>query len=158
VDGLTAGPAGEDVWVALTTEVLSLEKAASWATRPDCGAVVVFAGTVRDHAEGRPGVSVLEYEAYASQVEPRLAAVATEARQRWPGVGRLVLWHRTGVLAVTECSVIVAASAAHRGEAFDAARFCIDTLKHTVPIWKRERWAGGDDWGLDAHEVAEVGP
>jgi molybdopterin synthase catalytic subunit len=158
VDGLTAGPAGEDVWVALTTEVLSLEKAASWVTRPDCGAVVVFAGTVRDHAEGRPGVSVLEYEAYASRVEPRLAAVATEARQRWPGVGRLVLWHRTGVLAVTECSVIVAASAAHRGEAFDAARFCIDTLKHTVPIWKRERWAGGDDWGLDAHEVAEVGP
>jgi molybdopterin synthase catalytic subunit len=158
VDGLTAGPAGEEVWVALTTEVLSLEKAASWVTRPDCGAVVVFAGTVRDHAEGRPGVSVLEYEAYASQVEPRLAAVATEARQRWPGVGRLVLWHRTGVLAVTECSVIVAASAAHRGEAFDAARYCIDTLKHTVPIWKRERWAGGDDWGLDAHEVAEVGP
>jgi molybdopterin synthase catalytic subunit len=158
VDGLTAGPAGQDVWVALTTEELSLEKAASWVTRPDCGAVVTFAGTVRDHAEGRPGVSELEYEAYASQVEPRLTAVATEARKRWPGVGGLVLWHRTGVLAVTERSVVVAASAAHRGEAFDAARYCIDTLKHTVPIWKRERWAGGDDWGLDAHEVAEVGP
>jgi molybdopterin synthase catalytic subunit len=158
VDGLTAGPAGQDVWVALTTEELSLEKAASWVTRPDCGAVVTFAGTVRDHAEGRPGVSELEYEAYASQVEPRLTAVATEARKRWPGVGRLVLWHRTGVLAVTERSVVVAASAAHRGEAFDAARYCIDTLKHTVPIWKRERWSGGDDWGLDAHEVAEVGP
>jgi molybdopterin synthase catalytic subunit len=158
VDGLKAGPADEHVWVALTAEVLSLEKAASWVTRPDCGAVVAFAGTVRDHAEGRPGVSELEYEAYSAQVEPRLAAVATEARNRWPGVGRLVLWHRTGVLAVTECSVIVAASAAHRGEAFDASRYCIDTLKRTVPIWKRERWAGGDDWGLDAHEVVEVGP
>jgi molybdopterin synthase catalytic subunit len=158
VDGLKAGPAGEDVWVALTTEVLQLEKAATWVTRPDCGAVVTFAGTVRDHADGRPGVSELEYEAYASQVEPRLSAIATEARKRWPGVGRLVLWHRTGVLAVTESSVIVAASATHRGEAFDAARYCIDTLKRTVPIWKRERWAGGDDWGLDAHEVAEVGP
>jgi molybdopterin synthase catalytic subunit len=158
VDVLKAAPVGEDVWVALTTEVLSLEKAASWVTRPDCGAVVVFAGTVRDHAEGRPGVSELEYEAYGSQVEPRLAAVATEARKRWPGLGRLVLWHRTGVLAVTECSVVVAASAKHRGDSFDAARYCIDTLKHTVPIWKRERWAGGDDWGLDAHDVAEVGP
>jgi molybdopterin synthase catalytic subunit len=158
VDGLSAEPVGEDVWVALTTVELSLEKAANWVTRPDCGAVVVFAGTVRDHAEGRPGVSELEYEAYASQVEPRLEAVATEARLRWPGVGRLVLWHRTGVLAVTECSVIVAASATHRDDAFDAARYCIDTLKHTVPIWKRERWAGGNDWGLDAHEVAEVGP
>jgi molybdopterin synthase catalytic subunit len=158
VDVLKAAPVGEDVWIALTTEVLSLEKAASWVTRPDCGAVVVFAGTVRDHAEGRPGVSELEYEAYGSQVEPRLAAVATEARKRWPGVGRLVLWHRTGVLAVAECSVVVAASAKHRGDAFDAARYCIDTLKHTVPIWKRERWAGGDDWGLDAHDVAEVGP
>jgi molybdopterin synthase catalytic subunit len=158
VDGLSAEPVGEDVWVALTTVELSLEKAAKWVTRPDCGAVVAFAGTVRDHAEGRPGVSELEYEAYASQVEPRLEAVATEARRRWPGVGRLVLWHRTGVLAVTESSVIVAASATHRGDAFDAARYCIDTLKHTVPIWKRERWAGGNDWGLDAHEVAEVGP
>ena len=51
---------------------------------------------------------------------------------------------------------MVAASAAHRGDAFDAARFCIDTLKTTVPIWKRERWAGGEDWGQDAHEIAEI--
>ncbi len=130
--------------------------AVTWVTRPDCGAIVVFAGTVRDHAEGRPGVTELEYEAYAAQVEPRLTAIAHQAQSRWPGVGRLVLWHRTGNLAVTECSVIVAASAGHRGDAFDAARFSIDTLKSTVPIWKRERWAGGDDWGQDAHDIAEI--
>jgi molybdopterin synthase catalytic subunit len=147
----------QDVWVALTAEPLSMEQAAAWVTRPDCGAIVVFGGTVRDHADGRPGVVELEYEAYASQVEPRLAAIARQAQSRWPGVGRLALWHRTGILMVTECSVVVAASAAHRGDAFDAARFCIDTLKTTVPIWKRERWAGGEDWGQDAHEIMEIG-
>jgi molybdopterin synthase catalytic subunit len=158
VDASILEPPDQDTWVALTTEPLSYGRAAEWVTRPDCGAVVVFGGTVRDHAEGRPGVTELEYEAYTAQVEPRLAAIATEARERWPSVGRLALWHRTGVLQVTDCSVIVAASAGHRGEAFDAARFCIDTLKRTMPIWKRERWSGGDDWGLDAHAIAEVGP
>jgi molybdopterin synthase catalytic subunit len=143
--------------VALTPEALSLEAAAEWVTLPDCGAVVVFGGTVRDHAEGRPGVMELEYEAYAAQVEPRLSAIADKARSQWPGVGRVALWHRTGVLTVTQCSVVVAVSAAHRGEAFDAARYCIDTLKTTVPIWKRERWAGGEDWGQDAHEIMEIG-
>jgi molybdopterin synthase catalytic subunit len=134
-----------------------MDRAASWVRRGDCGAIVVFGGTVRDHADGRPGVSELEYEAYASQVEPRLAAIASQARDRWTGLGRIAIWHRTGTLEVGECSVIVGVSAAHRGEAFEAARYCIDTLKHTVPIWKRERWAGGEDWGLDAHDVAEVG-
>ena len=84
--------------MALTREALSLEAAAEWVTLPDCGAVVVFGGTVRDHAEGRPGVTELEYEAYAAQVEPRLSAIADKARSQWPGVGRVALWHRTGVL------------------------------------------------------------
>lgn len=134
-----------------------MDRAANWVRRGDCGAVVVFGGTVRDHAEGRPGVSELEYEAYESQVEPRLDAIARSAKQRWAGVGRIAVWHRIGTMSVGECSVVVAVSAGHRGEAFDAARHCIDTVKTTVPIWKRERWEGGDDWGLDAHEVAEVG-
>ena len=148
----------QDVWTLLTTDELSLDSAAKWVARPDCGAVVVFGGTVRDHADGRPGVSEIEYEAYAAQVEPRLDAIADEARRQWPGVGRIALLHRTGTLGVGECSVVVAVSAGHRGEAFDAARYCIDTLKRTVPIWKRERWDGGEDWGLDAHDVAEVVP
>ena len=144
--------------MGLTTSELSLDRAATWVRRDDCGAVVVFGGTVRDHAEGRPDVVELEYEAYASQVEPRLLQIAAAAMEKWPGVGRALLWHRTGVMAVGECSVVVAVAAGHRGEAFDAARFCIDTLKMSVPIWKRERWSGGDDWGLDAHDVAEVSP
>lgn len=150
--------ADQSVWVGLTTAPLSMDRAAQWVQRPDCGAVVTFGGTVRDHAEGRDGVDELEYEAYDTQVEPRLLQIAGQAASRWPGVGRVVIWHRFGTLAVGELSVVVAVSSGHRGEAFEAARYCIDTVKTSVPIWKRERWEGGEDWGLDAHEVAEVGP
>ena len=145
-----------DTWIALTDEPLPVGAAADWAVRPDCGGLVLFSGTVRDHAEGRPGVSRIVYEAYAEQVEPRLAAIAEEARRRWP-LGRLALLHRVGELSVGESSVVVVASSAHRVEAFEAARYCIDTLKATVPIWKRETWEGGEDWGLCAHDVVEVG-
>lgn len=147
---------GVDTWVALTGDPLAAERALSWAERPDCGAVVFFAGTVRDHADGRPGVDQLEYEAYDAQVEPRLDAIAAQARRADPGIGRIVIWHRVGTLAVGEASVMVVVSSPHRAAAFAAARYCIDTVKATVPIWKRERWDGGEDWGLDAHPVAEV--
>lgn len=150
-------PGHEDTWVELTTSPLSYERATEWVTLPSCGAVVVFGGTVRDHAEGRPGVTELEYEAYPEQVERRLRDIADEARRRWESLGRVAMLHRFGTLKVQECSVLVAVSSAHRGDAFEAARFCIDTLKKTVPIWKRERWEGGEDWGLDAQPIAEVG-
>lgn len=149
-------PNGRDDWLGVTAEPLPLAEAAAFVARPDCGGTVVFTGTVRDHAEGRPDVVSLEYEAYDEEVTPRLAAIAAEARMRWPEVGRLALLHRTGLLTVGEASVVVAASAPHRAEAFDAARFCIDTLKATAPIWKRETWAGGEDWSTCAHPVAEV--
>ncbi|MCU1486335.1 MAG: molybdopterin synthase large subunit MoaE [Actinomycetia bacterium] len=148
-------PSGADTWVGLTDEPLPVGAAADWAVRPDCGAMVLFSGTVRDHAEHRTNVTKLVYEAYAEQVEPRLLAIAEQARTRWP-VGRLALLHRTGELGLGESSVVVVASSAHRGDAFEAARFCIDTLKATVPIWKRETWEGGEDWGLCAHDVVEV--
>jgi molybdopterin synthase catalytic subunit len=149
-------PAHADDWIGLTAEPLPVERARLWAERPSCGAVVLFTGTVRDHADGRPAVSTLEYEAYEEQVESRLAAIAAEARRRAPDIARLVLLHRVGVLTVGEVSVVVVASAPHRAEAFDAARYAIDTLKETVPIWKRETWAGGDDWGLAAYPIDEV--
>ena len=101
---------------------------------------------MRDFSEGRPGVTALEYEVYPEQAIPRLRQVADAARRQWPMIGRLVLLHRIGRLEVGEISVVVVASTPHRAEAFEAARYCIDTLKHTVPIWKRETWAGGTDW------------
>jgi molybdopterin synthase catalytic subunit len=146
---------GED-WLALTTDELPVAAAYDWAVLASCGAVVLFSGTVRDHADGRPGVSHLEYEAYDEQVLPRLVAIAAEARQRWPMLGRFVLLHRVGRLDLGESSVVVAASAPHRPEAFEAARFGIDTLKATVPIWKREAWSGGEAWGLGAQHLADA--
>ena len=85
---------------------------------------------------------------------PRLTDVATAARSRWPEIGRLALLHRVGRLEVGEVAVVVAASTPHRAEAFAAAQFCIDTLKHTVPIWKRETWEGGSDWSVCTPEGA----
>jgi molybdopterin synthase catalytic subunit len=133
-----------------------VDQALQWATLPGCGGIVSFCGTVRDHSDGRPGVTHLEYEAYVEQVVPRLRDVAEAARARWPEIGRLVLLHRVGRLEVGEVSVVVVASTPHRGEAFAAAQFCIDTLKHSVPIWKHETWAGGADWSVCADQMADL--
>jgi len=152
---LSAPTDGRD-WVVLTGASLPVDELHAWAATPRAGAVVTFVGIVRDHAEGRPGVAHLTYEAYEEQVVPRLAAIAAEIRQQWPVTGRIALLHRTGRLELGTSSVIVAVSAPHRGEAFEAARFGIDTLKATVPIWKQETWDGGQDWALGAQRVTEV--
>jgi molybdopterin synthase catalytic subunit len=149
-------PTHGDDWIGLTAEPLPTEAALAWTIGPGWGAQVLFSGTVRDHAEGRTSVSQLEYEAYVEEVQLRLARIAAEARERWPVLGRIVLLHRIGVLGLCDCSVVVAVSSAHRPEAFEAARWGIDTLKATVPIWKRETWEGGVDWGTGGHDVAEV--
>ena len=143
-------------WVDVTDGVLSVDQALTWASLPSCGAVVMFSGIVRDHSEGRTGVIALEYEVFAEVAAARLVTVASSARERWPDIGRLVLFHRTGRLAVGETSVVVVVSTPHRVEAFDAARYCIDTLKRTVPVWKRETWSGGTDWGLCAHDIEDI--
>ncbi len=155
--GRVQPPLHDETWLGLAQGPLPVEAASAWAVRPDCGATVVFSGTARDHSEGRPGVERLEYEAYESQVVPRLGAVAEAMRQRWPLLGRIALLHRVGEVGIGESAVVVAVSAPHRDDAFEAARFGIDTVKETVPIWKREAWQGGESWGLEAQHVAEVG-
>src|ERR671911_2913986 len=103
-------PAAGDTWVGLAAGPLPVVEAAGWAVRPDCGGLVLFSGTARDHAEGRPGVHRLEYEAYEEQVVPRLREVADEARVHWPVVGRIALLHRVGVLEIGDSAVVVAVS------------------------------------------------
>lgn len=149
-------PSSGDDWVGLSHDPLPVTEALDWAHRPDCGAVVLFSGVARDHSSDRENVDQLEYEAYEAQVAPRLAALAAEARVRWPDVGRLVMIHRVGQLVIGDSAVIVVASSPHRPEAFAAARFCIDALKATIPIWKRERWDEGETWGLEAQHIVEV--
>ena len=143
-------------WVALTDAELPATAAAEWATVPSAGAVVTFAGVVRDHAQGRSGVTAMTYEAYTAPAERALGEIAAEMRRRWPDLARIALLHRVGELALSETSVLVVVSAPHRGVAFEAATFAIDTLKETVPIWKQEHWDGGTAWSEAAHDVRPV--
>jgi molybdopterin synthase catalytic subunit len=152
-----AAPRSGDDWLALSADALPVADASAWVVRPDCGATVTFTGTARDHAEGRPGVHRLEYEAYDGPALERMGAIVAEARSRWPVIGRVALLHRTGVVELGDAAVVVAVSAPHRGEAFEAARWAIDELKRTVPIWKREAWDGGESWGLEAQHLTDVG-
>lgn len=148
--------ASVETWLGISESPLPIDAASQWAVRPDCGGLVLFNGTARDHAAGRPEVSLLEYEAYEEQVLPRLSIIADEARLRWPTIGRIAMLHRVGPVAVTESAVVVVVSSPHRDEAFAAARFCIDTLKATVPIWKREQWRDGESWGLEPQHITDV--
>src|SRR5690242_8677397 len=148
-------PASGD-WIEVVGIPLPVDAATEWATTPASGAVVCFLGVVRDHAEGRDGVTGLSYEAYEYVATRRLEEVAAETRRRWPEVERLALLHRVGDLGLSEASVVVVASSPHRAEAFDAARFAIDTLKETVPIWKREHWSDGSDWSAASHDARPV--
>ncbi len=149
-------PESGDDWLGLTDAELPIGEMYRWCVRPGCGAVVLFSGTVRDHAEGRADVTHLEYEAYDEMVVPKLTEIVAEARVRWPDLGRIALVHRTGRLTLGESSVIAAVSAPHRPEAFAAARFAIDALKVSVPVWKREIWVGGSDWGTNAADVVDA--
>ena len=114
----------------------------------DTGGVVSFVGTVRDHARGQ-SIRYLEYEAYPEMAEREMQKICDEALRRWPGT-RVAIAHRTGHLEIGDAAVVVAACAPHRGEAFDACRYAIDTLKVTVPIWKKEVAESGEYW-VDDH-------
>ncbi len=149
-------PDDGDDWLGLTDVELPIGELYEWCVRANCGAVVLFSGTVRDHAEGRTGVTHLEYEAYDEMVVPKLEQIAVETRARWADVGRIALVHRTGRLALGESSVVAVVSAPHRPDAFAAARFAIDALKVSVPVWKREIWEGGSDWGTNAADLVDA--
>jgi molybdopterin synthase catalytic subunit len=153
VDG--SGPDGE-TWLAITDTEPPIAAAYQWAVQPDCGAVVLFSGTARDHSDGRPDVGRLEYEAYEEHLLERFAGLVAEIRDRWPDVRRVVIMHRVGEVPIGESSVIVVTSSPHRPDAFGAAQYGIDRLKATAPIWKRETWRDGESWGLDATEIDDV--
>ncbi len=115
------------------------------------GAIVLFLGTVRDHSEGRAGVTHLEYEAYGGVAEAKITEIVAEVRSDWPDVDRIAAVHRIGSLGVGAISVGVAVSAPHRAEAFPAGQYLIDQLKRRVPIWKKEHWPGGAEWVREDH-------
>jgi molybdopterin synthase catalytic subunit len=131
--------------IRLTHEPIDHAALTEQVRRPGCGAVVTFLGTVRDLTEGLV-TTTLEYEAYPSMAEKKLAEIEAETRARWP-IGDIALVHRLGRLEVSEISVVVAVSCPHRAQAFEACRHAIDRLKEIVPIWKKENWADGrSEW------------
>lgn len=131
------------IWVEVTDQPLDPAPLARFVETPEMGAVVTFSGNVRNHNRGRQ-VEYLEYDAYRPMAERQLRGIAEEAVRRWGC--RIAIQHRVGRLEIGESSVLVVAACAHRGDAFEACRWAIDTLKEQVPIWKREVWAGGESW------------
>ncbi len=129
----------ELVWIPIRgSEIVALLKA------PEDGAVVVFDGIVRNHSAGRPTL-YLDYEAYEPMALAKMREIGTEIRQKFP-IDRIAMVHRLGRLEIGETSVFIAISSPHRHAAFDACRFAIDSLKRTVPIWKKEYFADGSVW------------
>ena len=122
---------------AITIAPLSLAEAYNLADDPANGAVVVMSGTVRNQTEGK-AVEYLEYQAYQPMAIAVFNSIATEIRNQWHDANRVAIHHRVGKLKIGEISVIVAVGCPHRGEAFAACRYAIDTLKHNAPIWKKE--------------------
>ena len=130
--------------VDVRAEPLSVDAAIALVARPGAGAIAIFLGTVRDANDGH-AVTRLEYEAYASMAGAEMDRIRAEIEAEIPGV-RVAALHRTGSLGVGDVSVICAASAPHREEAFRACRLMIDRLKERVPIWKREHGPDGPYW------------
>jgi len=128
----------------VTTEPLSIDEAYAAVRRDDCGAVALFVGTVRDHHDGKK-VTKISYSAFKEMAEKEFSAIAAEAQARWK-VGAVAIAHRTGALRIGDASVVIAVSAAHRAEAFDACRHAIEALKKMAPIWKEEFYETGKAW------------
>jgi molybdopterin synthase catalytic subunit/molybdopterin converting factor small subunit len=123
---------------------LDLDAIVAQAADPAAGAISTFIGTTRTHSRGRT-VEHLEYDAYPEMAEAEMARIAEAIRGRHD-VLHVAIAHRTGHVPIGEASVIIAVSAAHRGPAMDACREAIDTLKQTVPVWKKEVFEGGEEW------------
>jgi len=134
----------------LTEDLLDPKPLIENVQRPGSGALVLFLGVVRDEDQGRK-VRYLDYDAYRSMAEKEMQRVGEEVLARWPST-RIAMRHRVGRLAVGETALVVAVSAHHRGEAFEACRHAIDRIKEIVPIWKKEVWEDGEAW-LEGHPV-----
>lgn len=129
----------------ITTETLSMDEIITQMGDPGVGAVATFVGVVRGETDGRE-TQYLEYEAYPEMAAETLRQIGTEIRDRWPTIRDVAIVHRVGRLEVGQTAVVIALSAAHRSETFDALRYAIDRLKEIAPIWKKEVWADGEEW------------
>lgn len=129
----------------ITTDELSVDEVVGRLADPDIGAVIAFVGVVRGSTDGRE-VLYLEYEAYPEMAEDVLQQIADEIRERWKTIKEIAIVHRVGRLEIGEISVVIALSAAHRREVFEAVHYATDRLKEIAPVWKKEVWTDGAEW------------
>lgn len=134
----------DQVDIKLTGDTLSLQEITGRIEAETTGGTCVFIGTVRSQTSGKT-VTALEFEAYAPMALAEMEKIAQTAMAKWP-ILRMAIHHRTGRLSIGEIPVIIGVAAAHRDAAFEACRYCIDTLKETVPIWKKEIFEDGEIW------------
>jgi molybdopterin synthase catalytic subunit/molybdopterin converting factor small subunit len=134
----------------ITEAPLSQDDILRRVSRPDCGGVVTFAGTVRGTTatgEGARDTDFLDYEAYIPMAEKMMARIGDEVMERWPQVKAVSILHRIGRCEIEEPTVLIAVATPHRGDGcFEACRYAIERLKAIVPIWKKENWADGEVW------------
>ncbi len=142
--------------VAIVREPIDRDSIVRRLQQPPDGALVIFDGVVRDNTRGRRTL-YLEYEAYEAMALQQMTSLAAEARTRFAVRGASIV-HRLGRLEIGETSVLIVVAAAHRGAAFDACRWMIDTLKKTVPIWKKEYFEDGAVWADGEAFPEEIRP
>jgi molybdopterin synthase catalytic subunit len=128
----------------LTDKPIDSQTLVKRVMRASDGACVVFEGVVRDHHEGKRVESIF-YDAYRPMAEKEITKITDDIHTQFPQVA-VAVQHRLGILKVGEASIVIACSSPHRGEAFQACRMVIDRFKQTVPIWKKERGPGGEEW------------
>lgn len=124
-------------FIKITPDKLSTDEISQLVTSPDCGAVSIFIGTTRNSFDGKKVVQ-LEYEAYTAMAEMEIKKILVDIRQKWTSVKHIAVYHRLGVVPISDASVVIAISSPHRSDSLDAVKYCINTLKATVPIWKKE--------------------
>ena len=134
--------------VAITTDPIDVASALRYLQTTQAGAIDFFLGVVRDNTQNRP-VDRLEYEAYDRMALSEMQKIVHSAHQQWSVLGCVVI-HRKGTLLIGEMAVLIGVATAHRADAFDACRYIIDTIKQTVPIWKKEVFTDGEIW-VNAH-------
>jgi molybdopterin synthase catalytic subunit len=129
---------------AITKEPISIEEVVKKVIRPEAGAVTTFIGTVREFTNGKRTL-FLQYEAYVSMAEKKLAQIGEEIQEKWPDA-QVAITHRIGKLDISDIAVVIAVSTPHRKDAYEANQYAIERIKQIVPIWKKEHWENGEEW------------
>ncbi len=144
---------------SIVRDEIDLEGLRRRAQAPRAGAVLIFCGDVRNHSQEQD-VSFLEYEAHERMALKQITKIIEQAQQKWE-IHKVEVIHRLGKLKVTDCSIAISVSTSHRNDAYEASRYIIDTIKHSVPIWKKEHFVNGvSNWseGCEASSIIENSP